>query len=117
MLFIEYPPCSTCQKAKKWLQEQGAEFTARHIKDANPTYEELKCWYEASGLPLKRFFNTSGLAYKALNLKEKLPQMTEEEQLRLLATDGMLVKRPLLITEDTVLTGFREADWEKTLLK
>ena len=115
MLFIEYPPCSTCQKAKKWLQEQGAEFTARHIKEANPTYEELKCWYEASGLPLKRFFNTSGLAYKALNLKEKLPQMTEEEQLRLLATDGMLVKRPLVVTETTVLTGFKAEEWEKKL--
>ena len=117
MLFIEYPPCSTCQKAKKWLQEQGAEFTARHIKEANPTYEELKCWYEASGLPLKRFFNTSGLAYKALNLKEKLPQMTEEEQLRLLATDGMLVKRPLLVCGDKAAPGFKVSEWESLLGK
>jgi arsenate reductase len=115
MLFIEYPPCSTCQKAKKWLQEQGAEFTARHIKEANPTYEELKCWYEASGLPLKRFFNTSGLQYKALGLKDRLPGMSEEEQLRLLATDGMLVKRPIVVVGNTVLTGFKEAEWEKLL--
>ena len=113
MLFIEYPPCSTCQKAKQWLQEQGVDFTTRHIKENNPTYEELKRWYEASGLPLKRFFNTSGLLYKSLNLKEKLPTMTEEEQLRLLATDGMLVKRPILVGDDFVLVGFKEAEWEK----
>ena len=108
MLFIEYPPCSTCQKAKKWLDAHGIAYTSRHIKEQNPTYEELKQWYEASGLPLKKFFNTSGLLYKSLGLKDKLPAMTEEEQLRLLATDGMLVKRPLVITETAILTGFRE---------
>ena len=117
MLFLEYPPCSTCKKAKLWLDEQGVSYTARHIKEDNPTYEELKLWYERSGLPLKKFFNTSGLLYKSLNLKEKLPTMSEEEQLRLLATDGMLVKRPLIVMEDAVLTGFREADWRNTLLK
>ena len=116
MLFLEYPPCSTCKNARKWLEENGAAFTARHIKDNNPTYEELKQWHARSGLPLKRFFNTSGLAYKALGLKDKLPTMTEDEQLRLLATDGMLVKRPLLITENAVLTGFRQPEWEKVLL-
>lgn len=116
MLFLEYPPCSTCKNARKWLEEHGAAFTARHIKDNNPTYEELKQWHTQSGLPLKRFFNTSGLAYKALGLKDKLTTMTEEEQLRLLATDGMLVKRPLLITEHAVLTGFRQAEWENALL-
>jgi arsenate reductase len=114
-LFIQYPPCSTCQKAKKWLESQGVAFTDRHIKEQNPSYEELKAWYEKSGLPLKRFFNTSGLKYKELNLKEKLPTMTEEEQLRLLATDGMLVKRPILVTEDRVLTGFKESQWEEVL--
>lgn len=112
MLFLQYPPCSTCQKAKKWLDAQGIPYTDRHIKAQNPSYEELKAWYEKSGLPLKRFFNTSGLAYKALNLKERLPSMTEEEQLRLLASDGMLVKRPLLIGETCVLTGFKAAEWE-----
>ena len=115
MLFIQYPPCSTCQKAKKWLDAKGVSYTDRHIKEQNPTYEELKQWYEISGLPLKKFFNTSGLLYKSLNLKEKLPAMTEEEQLRLLATDGMLVKRPLVIKENIVLTGFKEAEWEKLL--
>lgn len=115
MLFLEYPPCSTCKKAKAWLDEHGAEYKARHIKEENPSYEELKLWYERSGLPLKKFFNTSGLLYKSLNLKERLPAMTEEEQLRLLATDGMLVKRPLVVLEDAVLTGFREAEWEKLL--
>ena len=112
MLFLQYPPCSTCQKAKKWLDENGISYTDRHIKLENPTYEELKAWYEKSGLPLKKFFNTSGLQYKALNLKEKLPQMTEEEQLRLLATDGMLVKRPLVVDGNTVLTGFKAEQWE-----
>lgn len=115
MLFLEYPPCSTCKKAKKWLDDNGIRYTARHIKEENPTYEELKDWYQRSGMPLKKFFNTSGLLYKSLNLKEKLPSMTEEEQLRLLATDGMLVKRPLVVLEEAVLTGFREADWEKYL--
>lgn len=113
MLFLQYPPCSTCQKAKKWLDEQGIIYTDRHIKTENPTYEELKAWYEKSGLELKKFFNTSGLQYKALNLKEKLPKMTEEEQLRLLATDGMLVKRPLVVDGDTVLTGFKAEQWER----
>ena len=111
MLFLQYPPCSTCKKAKSWLDEHGISYEDRHIKENNPSYEELKLWYEKSGLPLKRFFNTSGLAYKALNLKERLPGMTEEEQLQLLASDGMLVKRPLLITEKAVLTGFKEAEW------
>ena len=113
MLFIQYPPCSTCQKAKKWLDAKGVSYTDRHIKEQNPSYEELKEWYEKSGLPLKKFFNTSGLLYKSMNLKEKLPAMTEEEQLRLLASDGMLVKRPILVKGDKVLTGFKEADWEK----
>ena len=112
MLFIEYPPCSTCKKAKAWLDDNGFAYETRHIKEENPTYEELKAWQAKSGLPLKRFFNTSGLQYKALNLKDKLPQMTEAEQLQLLATDGMLVKRPLLIGDDFVLTGFKQADWE-----
>ena len=115
MLFLQYPPCSTCKKAKNWLDEHGLAYTDRHIKENNPSYEELKAWYECSGLPLKRFFNTSGLAYKALNLKERLPGMTEEEQLRLLASDGMLVKRPLLVTENTVLVGFKEAQWSELL--
>ena len=113
MLFLQYPPCSTCQKAKKWLDARGGEYTDRHIKEQNPTYEELKNWYTMSGLPLKKFFNTSGLLYKSMNLKEKLPTMTEEEQLRLLASDGMLVKRPILVKDDTVLVGFKESEWEK----
>ena len=112
MLFLQYPPCSTCQKAKKWLDEHGISYTDRHIKQDKPTYEELKLWHSISGLPLKKFFNTSGLLYKSLNLKEKLPTMTEEEQLRLLASDGMLVKRPLIVKGETVLTGFREKEWE-----
>ena len=116
MLFLEYPPCSTCQKAKKWLDTHGLAYEMRHIKEENPTYEELKEWYAASGLPLKKFFNTSGLLYKSLGLKDKLPTMTEEEQLRLLATDGMLVKRPLVITEGAILTGFREKEWEEKLV-
>ena len=115
MLFICYPKCTTCQKAQKYLDEKGIAYTLRHIKEENPSLEELTQWYQASGLPLKRFFNTSGLQYKALNLKDKLPQMTEEEQLQLLATDGMLVKRPLLIGDDFVLTGFKEPEWEEKL--
>ena len=115
MLFLQYPPCSTCQKAKKWLDEHELSYTDRHIKENNPTYEELKAWYQRSGLPLKKFFNTSGLVYKSLGLKEKLPGMSEEEQLRLLTSDGMLVKRPLLVTEDTVLVGFKTEDWERLL--
>lgn len=113
--FICYPKCTTCQKAQKWLDENNAEYTARNIKEENPSYDELKKWYEKSGLPLKKFFNTSGLLYKSMELKTKLPSMSEEEQLRLLATDGMLVKRPLLIGEDFVLTGFREKDWAEKL--
>ena len=112
MQFIYYPPCSTCQKAKKWLDDNGISYTERHIKEQNPSYEELKYWYEISGLPLKRFFNTSGLLYKSMGLKDKLAAMTEEEQLRLLASDGMLVKRPLMVKENTVLTGFKEVRWE-----
>ena len=115
MLFLQYPPCSTCQKAKKWLDDHSLSYTDRHIKQQNPSYEELKSWYEASGIPLKRFFNTSGLAYKALSLKDRLPQMSEEEQLTLLASDGMLVKRPLLITDDHILIGFKESEWASLL--
>lgn len=115
MLFLEYPPCTTCKKAKKWLDDNGIAYEARHIKENNPTYDELKAWYENSGLPLKKFFNTSGLQYRALELKDKLPSMSEEEQLRLLATDGMLVKRPLIVTDSAVLTGFKAEVWEKLL--
>jgi arsenate reductase len=115
ILFIQYPPCTTCQKAKKWLDSQGIVYTDRHIKEQNPSYEELKAWYQRSGLPLKKFFNTSGLLYKSLNLKDKLPSMSEEEQLRLLSTDGMLVKRPILVTDQGILTGFKEADWANLL--
>lgn len=117
MLFLCYPKCSTCQKAKKWLEEQGISFEERDIKLNNPTEEELRSWYARSGLPLKRFFNTSGLQYKALGLKDKLPNMSEEEQLALLATDGMLVKRPLVVDEHFVLTGFKQAEWEQTMKK
>ena len=116
MLFLQYPPCSTCKKAKKWLDDHGIPYEDRHIKEENPSYEELKQWHTVSGLPLKKFFNTSGLLYKSLQLKDKLPAMTDDEQLRLLASDGMLVKRPLVILEDTILVGFKESDWEKTLL-
>lgn len=115
MLFVQYPKCTTCQKAKKWLDERGLAYTDRHIKEEAPTYEELKTWYELSGLPLKRFFNTSGLLYKSLGLKDRLPEMDQEEQLRLLASDGMLVKRPLVVKDGVVLTGFKEAEWEKLL--
>ena len=116
MLFLEYPPCTTCKKAKKWLDDNGVSYEARHIKESNPTYEELKAWYEKSGLPLKKFFNTSGIQYRALELKDKLPAMTEEEQLQLLATDGMLVKRPIIVMDDVVMTGFRAGEWEEKLL-
>ncbi len=117
MLFLEYPPCSTCKKAKKWLEDHDVAYTARHIKENNPSYEELAAWFAASGLPLKRFFNTSGLLYKSMELKNKLPSMSDEEQLRLLASDGMLVKRPLIITEEgKILVGFRQQEWEQTLL-
>ena len=111
MLFIYYPKCSTCQKAKRWLDEHKIAYTERHIVEDNPTYEELKEWYEKGRLPLKRFFNTSGMLYKEMKLKDKLPTMSEEEQLRLLATNGMLVKRPLIVKEDLVLAGFKEAEW------
>lgn len=112
MLYVNYPKCTTCQRAKKWLTEQGIEFEDRNIKTENPTKEELKAWYEKSGLPLKRFFNTSGILYKEMKLKDKLPEMSEEEQLELLSTDGMLVKRPIVVTEETVLVGFKEKEWE-----
>ena len=115
MLFLCYPKCTTCQKAKAWLEARGVSYTLRDIKLDNPTEEELKTWHQASGLPLKKFFNTSGLQYKALNLKDKLPAMTEEEQFALLATDGMLVKRPILVGDGFVLTGFRQAEWEEKL--
>ena len=117
MLFLCYPPCSTCKKAEKWLIDHNIAYTQQHIRANNPSYEELKTWLEMSGLPVKKFFNTSGLQYKALGLKDKLPAMTVEEQLQLLATDGMLVKRPLVVTDDgKVLTGFKEKDWETALL-
>ena len=114
-LFLESPPCSTCKKAKSWLDAHGGQYTSRHIKDQNPSKDELKAWYQKSGLPLKRFFNTSGLLYKSMALKDKLPSMTEEEQLELLSTDGMLVKRPILVSEDFVLVGFKESEWSETL--
>ena len=117
MLFLEYPSCTTCKKAKAWLQSKGLEFTARHIKEENPTAEELSGWQEKSGLELKKFFNTSGLVYKELGLKDKLPTMPREEQLALLASNGMLVKRPIVVTENAVLVGFKEKDWEKLLQK
>ena len=115
MLFLEYPKCSTCKKAKNWLESNGVEFEDRHIVENNPTADELKAWYEKSGFPLKKFFNTSGLKYKELGLKDKLPDMTEEEQINLLATDGMLVKRPLVIGDDFVLIGFKEDQWAEKL--
>lgn len=115
MLFICYPKCTTCQKAKAYLEAKGVPYEQRDIKEENPSLEELAAWWQRSGLPLKKFFNTSGLQYKALNLKEKLPAMSEAEQLALLATDGMLVKRPLLVSEEFVLTGFRQAEWDEKL--
>ncbi len=115
MLLIYYPKCSTCQKAKKWLDEHNIDYTERHIVETNPTYDELKEWYSKSGLPLKKFFNTSGLLYKEMQLKDKLPTMSEEEQLQLLATNGMLVKRPLVVNGDTVVVGFREIEWIEKL--
>lgn len=112
MLLIEYPKCTTCQKAARWLKENGFSFDRRHIKEDHPNAKELEEWHRKSGLPLKRFFNTSGLLYKELGLKDKLPGMSEQAQLDLLATDGMLVKRPIVITEDLILVGFREKEWE-----
>ncbi len=116
MLVFVYRKCSTCQKALKWLEENQVEFEERAIVEENPTYEELKEWYEMSGVALKKFFNTSGLLYKEMGLKDKLKDMTEEEQLRLLATNGMLVKRPLVVGEDFVLTGFKEKEWGEKIL-
>ena len=113
MLFICYEKCSTCKKAKKWLDEQNIEYTERAIKEENPTYEELKEWHTKSGLPLKRFFNTSGMIYRSMGLKDKLPTMTTDEHLKLLATDGMIVKRPILIGDDFVKVGFKLAEWEE----
>ena len=113
MLFIEYPKCTTCQKAAKWLTENGFSFDRRHIKDHNPTKEEIRTWHKKSGLPLKRFFNTSGLLYKELGLKDKLPVMSEEEQYTLLASDGLLVKRPILLDGEKILIGFRDKDGEE----
>ena len=113
ILFLEYPRCTTCKKAKAWLEGNAVAFDDRHIVENNPTAEELKTWWQMSGLPLKKFFNTSGLLYKEMQLKDKLPTMTEEEQIDLLSTNGMLVKRPLIIGEDFVLVGFKEAEWEK----
>ena len=115
VLFVEYPACTTCKKAKKWLDERQVSYEDRHIKEQNPTLDELKQWHKASGLPLKKFFNTSGQLYKSMNLKDKLPVMSEEEQYSLLATDGMLVKRSILVGTDFVLVGFKETEWEETL--
>lgn len=115
MIFVCYPKCTTCQKAKKWLEANGVAFEVRHIKENNPTVEELKEWHKKSGLPLKKFFNTSGLQYKELKLKDRLPDMSEDEQYSLLASDGMLVKRPILISDDFVLVGFNETEWKAEL--
>ena len=115
MIFLCYPKCSTCQKARKWLDEHQIEYTERHNVEQNPSYEELKEWYGKSGLPLKKFFNTSGLLYKKMQLKDKLLEMREEEQLKLLATNGMLVKRPLLVDDEMVLVGFKAAEWAEKL--
>ncbi len=113
ILFVEYPKCTTCQKAEKWLDDNGIDYIDRHIKEENPTYDELREWYAKSGLPLKKFFNTSGLLYKSMELKDKLPVMTEDEQLHLLASDGMLVKRPIVVADNLILTGFKPQEWEQ----
>jgi len=115
MLFLCYPKCSTCQKARKWLNEHKLEYTERDIVEENSTYDELKAWYKQSGIPLKKFFNTSGMLYKEMKLKDKLPLMSEEEQLKMLATNGMLVKRPIVVSGDKVMVGFKEAEWEVLL--
>lgn len=115
MLFVCYPKCSTCQKAKKWLDEHKIDYAERHIVEDNPSYDELKQWHAMSGLPLKKFFNTSGKLYKEMQLKDKIPTMSEEEQLELLATNGMLVKRPLMVAGNTVLVGFKEAEWSENI--
>ena len=116
MLFICYPKCSTCQKAKKWLDEQNIQYVERHIAEDNPSYDELMAWYRKSGLSLRKFFNTSGMLYREMQLKSKLPEMSEESQLELLATNGMLVKRPLVVKGDVVLLGFKEAEWNEKLI-
>jgi arsenate reductase len=116
MVFICYPKCTTCAKAKRWLSENGISFDVRDIKEEHPLYEEIKEWHAKSGLPLRRFFNTSGMSYRSLNLKERLKEMSEEEQMQLLATDGMLIKRPILVSGKTVLVGFREEEWRKQLI-
>lgn len=115
MLFVQYPKCSTCKKAKAWLDDRAIEYDERHIVDDNPTADELRAWHKASDLPLRRFFNTSGMLYRDMGLKDKLPTMTDDEKYALLATNGMLVKRPLLVLDDTVLVGFREKEWEQLL--
>lgn len=115
MLFVCYPKCSTCKKAEKWLEAKGSDFEKRDIKTENPSAEELKEWYQKSGLPLKRFFNTGGNLYKEMKLKDRLPEMSEEEQIELLSTDGMLVKRPILVSGDAVLVGFKEKEWEEKI--
>ena len=115
MILLCYPKCTTCQKAQKWLDAQNIPYVYRDIKQENPTYNELKSWFALSGLPIKKLFNTSGLQYKALNLKEKLPSMSEDDSLKLLATDGMLVKRPLVVSDDFVLIGFKETEWKECL--
>ena len=117
MLFLQYPKCSTCRKAKKWLDAHNVEYTDRHIVENNPTYDELKEWYEKSDLPLKKFFNTSGILYREMQLKDNLSAMSDEDKLKLLATDGMLVKRPLIVSDNVVLTGFKEAEWAERLLE
>lgn len=115
MLFVHYPKCTTCKRAKKWLDEHQISYEERDIKENNPSLEELKEWYQRSGLPLKRFFNTSGMLYKEMKLKDKLPEMSEDEQLALLASDGMLVKRPIVVTKESLLVGFKEEQWEEEL--
>lgn len=115
MTFVCYPKCTTCKKAQKWLDDNGIEYDFRHIKEENPSAEEIKLWYEKSGLPLKKFFNTCGMLYKEMNLKDKLPEMSEEEQITLLASNGLLVKRPILAADDFVLVGFKQAEWEDKL--
>ena len=115
MLFVEYPKCSTCKKAKAWLDEHNLDYEDRNIKEENPTQEELNEWYKQSGLPIKKFFNTSGVLYKQMNLKEKLADMSDDEQIKLMSTDGMLVKRPIVVKGDKILVGFKERDWEELL--
>ena len=116
MIFIEYPKCSTCKKAKKWLDDHNIKYEDRHIIDNNPTFDELKEWYHKSNLDIKRFFNSSDMLYKEMNLKDKLPNMNEDQMLEILSTNGMLVKRPLIISDDVILTGFKEKEWEDNLL-